>query len=544
MFVTFVVTITMLLCCSPGYSEMDPIKETLIEYLRIKPAASLKLNIHGRSSDEIDKFLIDIYRQNDFQPFWVTNSKPGQRAKDIFTVLNDADKHGLTPSNYLINNISQFWRSNDTASLVRLDIVLTLGMIRYVADQREGGLDPRQIDPELFATARDLEVDWKSVFETAFKSSDMKDFLANQAPPFEQYKLLHKKLAEYRMIAAAGGWPLVPPGEVLKAGKDSSRVPFLRKRLVITRELIVENKQSAVFDQPLVDAVKIFQTRHNLPPDGIIGEQTLLALNVPVESRIQQIIINMERYRWLKRQNNVQFVAVNIAAFKVFAGRPKKIALSMPVIVGKNYHETPIFNDSIKYIVFNPYWNLPPSIVRHETLSKLKKDSNYLQKQNMRLFLGWEADAEELDATTIDWSTMSAKQMDQYRIRQDPGPNNALGTLKLIFPNKYNVYLHDTPSRKLFQQDKRALSHGCIRIARPAEMAAWVLGGKEKGWNVQRVNDIVSTGKRQVVNLDRPMPIFILYRTASVLDDGQLYFYRDIYGRDKLLTRSLLSASS
>ena len=237
-------------------------------------------------------------------------------------------------------------------------------------------------------------------------------------------------------------------------------------------------------------------------------------------------------------------VAVNIAAFEVIAGRPWRFDISMPVIVGKNYHETPVFNDTIKYVVFNPYWNLTPSIARNETLPRLKKDPNYLQKQNMRIFQGWKADAEELDATTMDWSTVSEKQMDQYRIRQDPGPNNALGTLKLIFPNKYDVYLHDTPSRNLFKQDKRALSHGCIRMARPAEMAAWVLGGKKKGWSVQRVNDIVSTGKRQVVNLDQPMPIFILYRTASVGDDGQLYFFNDIYGRDKLLVRSLLGASS
>jgi murein L,D-transpeptidase YcbB/YkuD len=231
-----------------------------------------------------------------------------------------------------------------------------------------------------------------------------------------------------------------------------SRVTSLRRRLAITGELIVKNTESTVFDQHLVEAVKKFQTRHNLSPDGIIGGQTLLALNVPVESRIQQIIINMERYRWLKRQNHGQLVAVNIAAFEVIAGRPGKFDLSMPVIVGKNYHETPVFNDTIKYVVFNPYWNLTPSIARNETLPRLKKDPNYLQKQNMRIFQGWRPDAVELDPTTIDWSTVSEKQMDQYHVRQDPGPNNALGTLKLVFPNKYNVYLHDTPSHNLFKR--------------------------------------------------------------------------------------------
>ena len=540
----FVILFTLLMCSSSGYSAMDATKDMLIQYLKIGPATSLKLDSHGRSPDEIDKILFDIYRNNDFHPFWVTNGKPGQRAKDIFAVLRDANKHGLNPSSYLVNNISKFWKSDDTASLVRLDIILTLGMVRYVADQREGGLEPRQIDPELFATARDVEVDWKAVFQTAFKTRDMKAFLVNQAPPFLQYKLLKKKLAEYRMIAAAGGWSSVPAGRVLKTGMAGSRVTLLRKRLAITEELVAKNSQSTVFDQQLLEAVKKFQARHNLSPDGIIGGQTLLALNVPVESRIQQIIINMERYRWLKRLNNVQMVAVNIAAFEVIAGRPGKFHISMPVIVGKNYHETPVFNDTIKYVVFNPYWNLTPSIARNETLPKLKDDPNYLQKQNMRIFQGWQSDAVELDPATIDWSTVSKKQMDQYHVRQDPGPNNALGTLKLIFPNKYDVYLHDTPSHNLFKRDKRALSHGCIRMARPAEMAAWVLGGEKKGWSVQRVNDIVATGKRQVVTLDQPMPIFILYRTASVREDGELYFYNDIYGRDKLLMQSLSGASS
>ena len=222
------------------------------------------------------------------------------------------------------------------------------------------------------------------------------------------------------------------------------------------------------------------------------------------------------------------------------ADQPGAFDVRMPVIVGKTYHETPVFSDTIKYVVFNPYWNLTPSIARNETLPKLKNDSHYLKKHNMRIFKGWGPDAPELDATTIDWSKVSKRDMNRYRVRQDPGPNNALGTLKLVFPNEYNVYLHNTPAHGLFKREKRAFSHGCIRMDRPAEMAAWVLGGEEKGWSLARVNEIIAGRKRQVAVLEQPVSVYILYRTVYVnLEDNTLFFYEDIYGRDKLLAKAL-----
>ncbi|MGW8195908.1 MAG: L,D-transpeptidase family protein, partial [Desulforhopalus sp.] len=280
--------------------------------------------------------------------------------------------------------------------------------------------------------------------------------------------------------------------------------------------------------------------RHNLSPDGIVGPQTLAAINVPVEFRIRQIIVNMERYRWLERRDVTKMVAVNIAGFAAAAGKPDKFDLTMPVIVGKPYHKTPVFNDMIEYVVFNPYWSVPPSIARNEILPMQKKDPTYLQKHKMRIFRGWKPGAVELAPSSINWHTLSAKQMDQYHVRQDPGPDNALGTLKIIFPNAYNVYLHDTPAHALFSHKERALSHGCIRLSRPAEMAAWVLGGETNGWSAERVKGIVATGKQQVVTLDQPLAIYILYRTAYVRPtDDVLMFYSDIYGRDKLLMQAL-----
>ena len=194
----------------------------------------------------------------------------------------------------------------------------------------------------------------------------------------------------------------------------------------------------------------------------------------------------------------------------------------------------------IRYVDFNPYWNIPPSIARAEILPKLQEDPLYLKKNNMRIFSGWEAGAPELDSSDFDWREVSQKQMNRYFVRQEPGPDNALGTLKIMFPNKHDVYLHDTPTRNLFNQKQRALSHGCIRMARPADMAAWVLGGADNDWSVERINEIISAGKQKVVSLKQPIPICILYRTVFMNpEDKLLYFYDDVYGRDKLLVQAL-----
>jgi len=537
---------TMIFSSAHSYAaSKDAYQNVFIEHLEMGPATYLNLNAHGKTAADIDKRLTDIYLGNGLQPFWIRDGKPDMRATNILAILEDAESHGLNPDSYFIDKIHQYWNSKDAVGLVRLDILLTMGMIRYVADQREGRMEPREIDPKLFAAARDVEVDWDLLLQIAFAAPDIKAFLDQQAPPFLQYRELQNKLAEYRVLAVKGGWPSIPAGNALKPGMEDQRIKIVRKRLIATGELAPENMDSAGFDTALAEAVKRFQKRHNLKPDGVVGNQTLAVMNIPVAVRIKQIIINMERYRWLKRRMGDRLVAVNIAGFEVFAGKPGTIDLKMPVIVGKKYHKTPVFSDTIKYVVFNPYWNLPPSIARNETLPKLKKDPHYLEKHNMRIFQGWGPDAPELDATTIDWSKVSKKNMNRYRIRQDPGPNNALGTLKLVFPNKYNVYLHDTPSHGLFKRERRAFSHGCIRMDRPAEMASWVLGGEEKGWSIARINEIVASRKRKVAVLDQRIPVYILYRTAFVNpEDNTLYFYEDIYGRDQLLEKALFNTSS
>ena len=272
----------LIVCAVHGYAASeDAYKNVFIEHLEMGPATYLNINVHGKNAADIDKRLTEIYYDNELQPFWIEDGKPGPRAADILAVLEDAESQGLEPASYFVDKIHQYWGSQDTAGLVRLDILLTLGMMRYVADQHEGRIEPREVDPELFATARDVEVDWDALRQMAFEAPDMKAFLDQQAPPFLQYRELQKKLAEYRALAAKGGWPSISAGETLKPGMENPRVDMVRKRLAVTGDLAPENMDSAVFDTALEKAVKRFQQRHNLTPDGAVGKQTLAAMNVP-----------------------------------------------------------------------------------------------------------------------------------------------------------------------------------------------------------------------------------------------------------------------
>jgi len=514
-------------------------QNAFIEHLEAGPARYLGLNVHGRNAAEIDTVLAEIYHANDLKPYWLENGHPTKRAEAIRAVLDDASSQGLDPEDYFTGLIHRYWDSRDTTGQVRLDLLLTLGMMRFVADQREGRLAVREIDPKLFASARNAEVAWRPLWKEAFAEADMKKFLDDQAPPFQQYAGLVKKLAEYRVLAALGGWPTVPEGEVIKPGMSDARIPMFRERLQVTGELVSGESGSAQYDGELENAVRLFQRHHGLEPDGIVGKQTLDAMNVPIDKRIEQIILNMERYRWLDRSIlDDRLVVVNIAGFTASAGSGGRFDLTMPVVVGKEYQQTPVFNDTIKYIEFNPFWTVPPSIASKETLPRLRKNRHYLRERRMRLFNGWDADAKELDSTKINWSKVSPKQMQRYRIRQDPGPGNDLGTLKIMFPNSHNVYLHDTPQRALFNKDRRAFSHGCIRLGKPVDLASWLLGGSQTGWSIAKINRLIATGKRQVVVLDKPVPIHLLYRTAVVADNG-IFFYEDIYGRDRLIRKAL-----
>ena len=330
--------------------------------------------------------------------------------------------------------------------------------------------------------------------------------------------------------------PHIPAGPPIKPGASDPRIVILRKRLEITGEnLDKESAQSEVLDERLADALRRFQKSHGLEGDGTLGPQTLDALNVPVQQRMEQIRINLERARWVLRTIGDEMVIVNIAGFYlrvVLAGKP---VWATRVIVGKTYHMTPIFTEQIRHVVFNPDWTVPRSIVRNEIFPKASANPGYLAANNYVLKSG----SGVVEPASINWSQYTGATF-PYGVVQSPGPKNALGLVKFLFPNKFSVYLHDTPSRDLFGKSGRTFSHGCIRVENPMKLAEIILGDR-LGWDRARIDSVVKAGKLRQVTLPNPFPVLLLYWTVDPQVDGSAYFYADIYGRDARLLKALNS---
>ena len=298
---------------------------------------------------------------------------------------------------------------------------------------------------------------------------------------------------------------------------------------------------AAFYDAELVGAVKRFQYRHGLSQDGRVGKNSLAALNVSAEQRVTQILLNMERRRWMPDRFESRYIFVNLADYFLklvdTINAKERTVFTSEVVVGKPYHETPEFSAQIRYLVINPYWNVPHSIATKELLPSIKADPSYVQTHHYEVLDGWGAGAKVLDPRSIDWSTISPHRF-PFRIRQMPGDDNALGRIKFMFPNRHDIYLHDTPSKQLFNRIRRAFSHGCIRVANAQALATMLLS-KQPGWSKERIVETINSGKRTVVPLAEPIPIHLAYITAWANKDGSVHFRDDIYGRDSQLMQAL-----
>ena len=334
-----------------------------------------------------------------------------------------------------------------------------------------------------------------------------------QPPIYPQYQLLKEQLKKYRTIAAKGGWGSIPRLKAsLRKGDTNDVLIAVRKRLNVTDDLKGDTLQP-FFDESLEDAVKKFQYRHGLTEDGVIGRKVVEAMNVSVRQRIEQIIVNMERCRWVPVHLKDEYFVVNIPAFHFYAFKDDSVLWSMKVVVGKSIHQTAIFNGTMKYVVFAPYWNVPPGILRNEVLPALRRNPAYLRNHHME----WHGNT----------------------VRQQPGSWNALGKVKFLFPNSHNIYLHDTPAKDLFKQDQRSFSHGCIRVEQPRKLAQQVLR-YQTGWNEERIDSAMNGTKEMYVTLQKTFPVFIAYFTAWADRAGGMHFRNDIYGKDARLLEMLL----
>jgi murein L,D-transpeptidase YcbB/YkuD len=461
----------------------------------------------------------------EFQPAWTDRAMVDQLLEGI----RSAAGHGLDPDDYHLEAISSRlaagdWQSADPAARAELDLLLTDSLARLAFTLHFGKLDPEQLDPVWNLSRQWNGADPVGLFESTLRSGRIREFLEASPPRYPFYARLREALAKYRAIEAAGGWPTVAEGETLKPGASDPRVPVLRRRLEIEGDL--DSTQAADpnrYDAAVEAAVRRFQERTGLDPDGALGKRTTAELNLPVGHRIDQLRASLERARWVFRDVEENLLLVDIAGFKLHLFRDGEEIWVTRVQVGKPYTSTPIFKAAMTHLVFNPTWTVPPGILNKEVLPAVRRDPSYLGAHNMSVV---RSDGSVVDPSTVDWSGRFP-----YSIRQEPGPKNSLGRVKFMFPNEYFVYLHDTPSKQLFDRADRAFSHGCIRVEDPLRLAELVLAGTE-GWDRAAIDRVVESQQTTTVFLQKHLTVMLLYFTAEVTRLGTVLFSEDIYERD------------
>ncbi|MGF1594256.1 MAG: murein L,D-transpeptidase [Kiloniellaceae bacterium] len=524
-----------------------PARPVLAEALPLALAMELTAGVAAAGNDDEVQTLTLLerfYRTRGHRPLWVLETAAGPRAEKLSQLLVAADLHGLDPEDYRAGQIAGLLDAGSPEDLARLEVLLSLGLVRYAADLGQGRTTPHVADPELFVFREDVRRD--HVLDAAAQAADLDSFIDGYRPQTERYDRQKVALAEYRALALQGGWQPIPEGETLKPGMTDPRVGLLRQRLRLVGDLkpgddLAESGGDPDFyDEKMEPAVRWMQYRHGLAQDGAVGNRTLAQLNVPVEVRIEQMILNLERRRWMPDDLGRRHIFVNLADQLLKLVDEPRTLLDLPVVVGKPYHRTPIFSHVMTYVEINPYWNVPPSIARDELLPKIKQDVSYLAENNFVVFSDWSSAAQEVDPQTIDWSRVS-KASFPYKLRQDSGDGNALGRVKFMFPNRFNIYLHDTPAKSLFNRPERAFSHGCIRVKDPDLLAEYVLAENE-GWDRARIEAAIASGERTIVTLSEPLPVHITYLTSWVNKDGSVHFRNDVYDRDAALARALLGA--
>jgi len=514
----------------------------MIRHLSCFPLSLVNLERQEISISNEQLCLATIYSATGMKPLWVTVDGPGEAAATLLDYLKNSGEEGLDPRDYHIEEIAQIWDSRDPDNLALLDTTLTLSLIKYVHDITHGRIAPYKRDPELFAGAGDPHFRPVLVVEQALNAPDLGAYLASLPPSHIHYKRLKEALRYYRELALENDWPTVAAGRTIHPGDSDERMSSIRLRLAREKLLAEPLDDGPVYDSRTVDAIRRFQKKYGLEIDGIIGRNTLAALNTSPDDIIGKIILNMARWRWQEHELGDRYIIVNIASYDLRYFEEDQEVISMAVIVGKLQHQTPVFSDRVRYVDFNPFWNIPPSIARNEELQELRKDPYYLVNRHVRLFSDWQEDAVELDSTKIDWNSVTPRQMNRYKLRQDPGPWNALGQVKLAFPNHNNVYIHGTPAQELFERTTRSFSHGCIRASQPLLLASYALGKQE--WPFERVKEVVNKGDRKVIKLPSPLPVHITYQTAWVDKDGEIRFNIDNYERDSKLMEILLQRNS
>jgi len=528
-------------CLSPSplspQEDLSPVSAALATRLA-SPGPKLLSATALRFEDELRRF----YSERAYSPVWLSSTDHEGRVDELLSGLRSADRDGLRNDEYHAAEVAWMFAAPGPLApeaLAEVELQLSDAFLRLAHDLSLGRLDPRGLAGE-WSSERE-PFDAVATLSRAAMPKGVESTLGELRPTHPQYHGLRDALASLRRARA---WVRVPDGGTLSAGDVDGRVAILRERLAQSGDLVAQAAPStaaSLFDAPLEEAVARFQRRHGLHVDGVVGEETLRALNVPVTERARQVAANMERWRWLPNDLGDRRVIVNVPDFSVTIEGPGTTGLRLRAIVGRTDRETPTFSSAIESFSVAPHWNVPANLARKDILPNIREDSLYLERVGMTVIDT--RTGQVVDRTSIDWATMHDDEfLARYRLRQEPGPANSLGDLRISFPNPYTVFLHDTPSKALFDESIRAFSSGCVRVERSFEVLDWLLQGDPE-WGPERIREVIAAGEERSSRIRDPVPIHIVYLTAVVEEDGSLGFRPDVYGLDDALKDALMSTT-
>lgn len=496
-----------------------------------------------------------LYDRGEAGPLWSAGGHPTRQALQVIALLEDASSRGLDPRDYAAGGLAasaaelEGRASVDSTGLARFDVALSRSLLRFLADLHEGRANPRVLRFHLPDAHRGLDL--AAIAADVSRAADPGAVIGATEPPYAGYSALKGALQRYRTLAADSSLrPPLPARVPLRAGDPYADAAALRRLLLALGDLpgvaARDTMPTDGYSIDLADAVTVFQRRHGLDADGVIGPATMAALRVPLAHRVRQIELTLERWRWLPDTAPDRYAVVNIPGFRLYlfehdptAARP---LLRMNVIVGQaaGRRGTPVFSGTMREVVFRPYWDVPPSIARNELLPAIRRRPGYFERERLEIVRGGDVGAVIYPLTSANLARVASGTL---RLRQRPGPDNSLGLVKFVFPNDYNVYLHGTPAQELFAQVRRDFSHGCIRVEDPLTLAEHALAGQD-GWDRDAIERAMQGDRTLRVGIARPVAVYVLYASVVVRDGAEVHFYPDIYGHDATLARQLAATSA